>query len=80
MTEPLRSFVLTTEDGAQHLIHYSETQSSEPAAGSSETGALHCLIMKTSTGDPVHRLSKGFYEVMTSFGSVRATSDDPDAP
>jgi hypothetical protein len=74
------SFVADGEDGRQYTV---EKHTEELAASTAEhPGRVDDGVqrLRTSDGRPVRRLGPGRYEIVDRRGSIRLTSDDPNAP
>ena len=76
-TEQKQSFVARDARGREYVIVINPGTLPEwtgPGQASFETG------LRTAGGMPVTRIGKGVYTLLTHGGTIRVTSDDPNAP
>lgn len=77
-------FLATDEHGAYYLLTALVDAASQTTFANTTMRADNMRIV-TESGEPVHRISKGVYELNTidhflMDRKIRLTSDDPDAP
>lgn len=67
-----RSFTVVDENGDTHTLHAAQRPPDSSIGGE--------FVLFTDKGLNVNRVSKGVYKLSDGVTTIRATSDDPNAP
>jgi hypothetical protein len=75
------TFSAVDKDGMEYTVHeLTEILGVSGTFRSPPTEMEGMKSLKISSGEHVNRIEKGRYEVVSAFGNIPITSDDPNAP
>ena len=78
-TKHIGTFTACDAEGKEYTVFvYQDFIISRGLSGTSRTPGMKS--MRTDDGEAVNFIEKGKYEVLTVFGMIPITSDDPNAP
>jgi hypothetical protein len=78
MSRPSRQFVAVDDEGRQYTVIADHTSDSAGDSTGSIAGNAATQVLRTSNGMRLRRVSKGVYEIVQTWQTIR--SSDPDAP
>jgi hypothetical protein len=75
------TFSAVDKDGKEYTVHEYTRITGIPATRETPAGEMEVgKFLKTSDNQDVNRIDKGKYEIVSVFGNIPLTSDDPHAP